>query len=84
MIDQFLTNLARMTPLQIAENGAFFVLLILALFCFARNSSAFNRLFIPAVCIMACCIRLVHWAEHGDEPRFLTPVVRVFASMFMG
>lgn len=77
-------NLSNMTPLEVAENAAFFLLLIFSVLCLARNSSAFNRYFIPGVCLMACFLRLLHWAEHGDEPPLLSPLVRIMASLFMG
>lgn len=68
-----------MTASQVIENGAVVVILILALVMFFRSSSPFNKYFIPIVCIAATVLRIVHWAQYGNEPYFMTPLVTVVA-----
>lgn len=80
MIDKFMEGLRNMPPVQVIENTTLFILLILGLIMFFRSSSAFNKYFIPVVCIMATVLRIVHWAHHGNEPEFMTPLVTVVAS----
>lgn len=68
-----------MSAVQAIENGAIFLILVLALVMFFRSSSPFNKYFIPVVCIVAAVLRIVHWAQYGNEPDFMTPLVTVVA-----
>lgn len=79
MTQKYLDLLRGMSPLEIIENGAIVLILILALVMFFRSSSAFNRYFIPICCILAAALRIVHWAQHGEEPAFMTPLVTTVA-----
>lgn len=79
MISRFTENLREMTPVQMIENATLFIILILALVMFFRSSSPFNKYFIPVVCIAATVLRIVHWAQYGNEPDFMTPLVTIVA-----
>lgn len=82
MIEQAYSLAAEMTPLEVAENVAFFLFLILALLCIICSSSPMTRYFIPVVCLLACGLLLVYWVEHGNEPEILSPIVRVISHLF--
>ncbi len=79
MMTRFQESLSSLSAFQIIENGAVFFVLILALVMFFRSSSPFNKYFIPVVCIAAAVLRILHWAQHGNEPEFMTPLVTVVA-----
>jgi|GEM_PF-4606081 len=80
MTEKYLTLLREMTVVEMVENGAIVLVLMLGLLMFFRSSSPFNRYFIPVVCIIAASLRIVHWAQSGGEPAFMTPIVSVVAS----
>ncbi len=80
MISRFTETLREMTLVQILENSTLFIILILGLIMFFKSSSPFNKYFIPIVCIAATVLRLVHWAQYGNQPNFMTPVVEIVSS----
>ncbi len=80
MIDKYLNILTGMPMVDVIENGAIVLILVLGLIIFFRSSSPFSRYFIPIVCILGALLRIVHWAQNGDEPGFMTPVVSLVAS----
>jgi hypothetical protein len=82
MTDRFLDNLSGMTAAEMFENGAIVFILVLGLVMFCRGSSAFSRYFIPIVCATAVLLKIVHWAQNGDEPPFMTPLVSLIATWF--
>lgn len=79
MISRFTDSLSKITPAQAIENCTLFIILILGLVMFFKSSSPFNKYFIPIVCIAATLLRILHWAQYGNEPEFMTPVVTVIA-----
>lgn len=65
---------------QIVESSTLFIILILALVLFFKTSSPLSRYFIPLVCIAATFLRILYWAQYGNEPQFMTPLVSIVAS----
>jgi len=80
MIEKITQSFQSMSSVQIVENGALFIILVLALVMFCRSSSPFNRYFIPIACILATVLRIVHWAHYGNEPAFISPLVTVVST----
>lgn len=80
MSEKYLSLLRNMSPLEMLENGAIIVILLLGLVMFFRSSSPFNRYFIPTVCILAALLRIAYWAQNGDEPPFMTPLVSLVSN----
>jgi hypothetical protein len=79
MNERFSELLSEMSVVEMVENVAIILLLIVGLIAFCRSSSGFSKYFIPAVCAVAAALRIVHWAYYGDEPAFMTPLVSVVA-----
>lgn len=72
--------LEELTAVEIVEYGSVMILLVLALIMFFRSSGPFSKFFIPVCCVLAAFIQLVNWAQYGDEPGFMTPVVQVVSA----
>jgi hypothetical protein len=71
------------SPAQMIENGAVIFILILGLVMFFRGSSPFSRYFIPIVCITGVLLKVVTWAQNGNEPPFMTPLVSLVAGWIL-
>ena len=80
MIAKFWSYVTDMPVASMIENSAVFCILVLALVVFFRSSSPLTRYFIPIVCVFAVLLRIIHWAQMGGEPDFITPVVSIVAS----
>ncbi|HLS27347.1 MAG TPA: hypothetical protein VK041_01755 [Opitutales bacterium] len=65
---------------QIIESSTLFLILVLALVLFFKSSSPLSKYFIPLVCIAATLLRILYWAQYGNEPQFMTPLVSIVAS----
>ena len=80
MLNNLQKFISEMTVVEMVEYGSVVILLVLALIIFVRSSGPFSKFFLPICCIMAAAIQLVTWAQYGDEPAFMTPLVRVVSA----